>query len=463
MNTYDQVAYINAPLTQTHPSRLHVTARLHGLRPPPVDRCRVLELGASEGANLIGLAIAMPDAEFVGIDLAGTPVARGNQMIADLGLSNVRLQQMNLLDLEPSFGEFHYILVHGIYAWTPEIVRDRVLAVASANLHPDGVAFISYNTYPGAYLRQAMREMALYHVEPLKTPEERLRGAREFTASFAGARPDPDALDTAFAAIAAELADSTDSSLFHDDLTDIYHPVYFHQFVSHAAQHGLQYIDDAATFDAYPRNLSEEAFASAQGFGGGDWIRTQQHFDFLRGRTFRQSLVGRAGKAPSPHWQPDHLEGCFASTLARETRDGAFVLPDGNRLTTNQPEPIAFLRRLSATWPRASRIGNAETEMAAQFLRMGLIQIHAFEGLAAKAGQRPCASPLVRYQMARGINPVTTLWQEPLEFSEDPPVRLVSLLDGTRSRAELAAAMECAAESIDEQLAELSYYAILTA
>jgi hypothetical protein len=30
---------------------------LAGLNPPPVENCRVLELGASEGENLIGMAI----------------------------------------------------------------------------------------------------------------------------------------------------------------------------------------------------------------------------------------------------------------------------------------------------------------------------------------------------------------------------------------------------------------------
>ncbi len=462
MNSYDQIAYINAPLSQTHPSRMHVIARLHGFDPPPVETCRVLELGASEGANLIGLAVALPRAEFVGIDLAQTPVTRGNQVIADLGLKNVRLEQRNVLDIDTSFGEFDYIIAHGLYAWTPDVVRDKLLEIASVNLNAGGVAFISYNTYPGAYPRQAMREMALYHVAHLESPADRLWAAREFVASFVE-RPDPDPLDSVFTHVAGELAASTDSSLYHDDLTDLYKPCFLHEFVSHAERYGLQYIDDAGSFDAYPANLSDKALENAKRMGGGDWIRELQHIDFLRSRTFRQSLIGRAGELSSPEWQTDRLEGCFATTLAREARDGAFVLPDGNRLATSHPEAVAFLRRVSATWPRGVRIEERDTNMAAQMFRIGLIQVQAFAGAALKAGERPCSSPLVRWQIANEMNSLTTLWQEPLDFSDDPPPRFISLLDGTRNRGELAAAMNCSAQAIEEQLAELAYYAILTA
>src|SRR5580658_9435063 len=98
MSAYNQVPYINSPYAQTHPSRLFVMAKLAGLSPPAVETCRVLEIGASEGENLIGMAMVLPAAEFVGIELAEVPVERGQKTIADLGISNVRLLQMNLLD-----------------------------------------------------------------------------------------------------------------------------------------------------------------------------------------------------------------------------------------------------------------------------------------------------------------------------------------------------------------------------
>src|ERR1019366_5453042 len=145
VSVYNQVPYINSPYPQTHPGRLFVMGKLAGLHPAAVETCRVLEIGASEGENLVGMAVVLPRAEFVGIELAEVPVARGQKTIADLKLQNMRLLQMNLLDIGRDFGEFDYIIAHGLYSWTPMIVRDKILEVVKTNLSAQGVAFVSYN------------------------------------------------------------------------------------------------------------------------------------------------------------------------------------------------------------------------------------------------------------------------------------------------------------------------------
>ena len=70
VNTYDELRYNNLPNADTHPSRLAVLAKLAGLEPTPVEACHVLELGTSEAVNIIGMAVEMPGAKFVGVDLA---------------------------------------------------------------------------------------------------------------------------------------------------------------------------------------------------------------------------------------------------------------------------------------------------------------------------------------------------------------------------------------------------------
>src|SRR5262245_13581209 len=64
----DSVPYESHPYVQTHPSRLFVVGTLFGTRPTPVQRCRVLELGCAAGGNLIPMADALPESEFIGID-----------------------------------------------------------------------------------------------------------------------------------------------------------------------------------------------------------------------------------------------------------------------------------------------------------------------------------------------------------------------------------------------------------
>src|SRR5260370_19608226 len=108
MTVYEQVRYGNRPYAQTHPSRLFVIGRLAGLDPPPVETCRVLELGASEGTNLIAMAVVLPQASFTGIDLAGEPVAQGPHAIAAIGLKYVTLLHMDLMEAV-GLRQFDYI------------------------------------------------------------------------------------------------------------------------------------------------------------------------------------------------------------------------------------------------------------------------------------------------------------------------------------------------------------------
>ncbi|MGC1294562.1 MAG: class I SAM-dependent methyltransferase, partial [Alloacidobacterium sp.] len=153
-NVYDAVEYPGFAYAHTHPDQLAVMALLYGLDPPPVETCRVLEVACNEGANLIPMAYTIPGAKFVGFDIAPECVARGQEHINALGLKNIRLFAADMLNVGPELGQFDYIIAHGLYAWVPEPVRDRALALCGELLKPNGVAFVSYNALPGSHLRQ---------------------------------------------------------------------------------------------------------------------------------------------------------------------------------------------------------------------------------------------------------------------------------------------------------------------
>ena len=99
------------------------SATLFGMKPTPLDSCRVLELGCGDGANLIPVAFQWPESEFVGLDLSEQAVRRGNELIARLGLKNIVLHACNIMDVSAQFGSFDYIIAHGVYSWVPDPVR----------------------------------------------------------------------------------------------------------------------------------------------------------------------------------------------------------------------------------------------------------------------------------------------------------------------------------------------------
>jgi cyclopropane fatty-acyl-phospholipid synthase-like methyltransferase len=458
MSAYDQVSYINSPYAQTHPSRLFVMARLAGLDPPAVETCRVLEIGASEGENLTGMAVVLPSAEFLGIELAEVPVARGQKTIADLALGNVRLRQMNLLDVDEGLGKFDYIIVHGMYSWTPPVVRDKILAVARAHLTAQGVAFVSYNTLPAGHVRKMMREMMLYHIGGETDPGARLEKARELLRLLQMGRPEASALETAVAAQATELLGRTDSALYHDDLSEVYEPVYFHEFAAHAARHNLQYMGEASLPDSMPRNLKAEAIERIREIAGDDRLAGQQYFDFARTKKFRQTLLCHAENTLSE----GNAEGCYASAGALEREDGAFVSSADTRMSTKHPAPVAYMRRLIGLWPCSERVSPDDAALALELYRVGMIELHGFAGVARKAGERPSVSRFARYQAARGDSRVTTLGHRTLQLSDEESKKSVILMDGSRDRAELAREMGCSRERLDTGLEALSRHELFT-
>jgi cyclopropane fatty-acyl-phospholipid synthase-like methyltransferase len=146
---YNQVLYTGYAQSDTHPGRLATLARLFGMSPAPPEGCRVLDIGCGDGINLISIAQSLPNSSCVGIDLSERTIALGCAIVTEVGLTNVTLMKMDIMDITPEFGAFDYIIAHGLYSWIPDGVRDRLLAVCRQNLAPQGVAYISYNTYPG--------------------------------------------------------------------------------------------------------------------------------------------------------------------------------------------------------------------------------------------------------------------------------------------------------------------------
>lgn len=158
-NSYDDLMYESKAFSQTAINALEACARMMGLKPTAAAKAKVLELGCSMGRNIITQALYYPDAEFVGIDLSGRQVAQGNAIIEKMGLENVRLEEKDILTVDESFGKFDYIIVHGIWSRVPDAVKDKIFSICRNNLTEYGIAYISYNVYPGWKRQEQLRDI----------------------------------------------------------------------------------------------------------------------------------------------------------------------------------------------------------------------------------------------------------------------------------------------------------------
>lgn len=472
---YDHVLYPNYPYRQSHPDRLSTLAFLMGMEPAPVARCRVLELGCGNGANLLPMACDWPESSFVGIDLAQQPIAQGQTVIETLGLRNIELLPLDVLAFPETMGQFDYIIAHGLYSWVPDGVREQIMALCARHLAPQGVAFISYNTYPGCHVRNIVRDMLRYHVHHAPDAATKISQSRALLKFMAEAQPEGDEYGQMLRKEVERVLTHAPEHLFHDDLSEHNHPVYFHEFERHAQAHGLRFLSEAEYFMMQADQFPDATIQQLAALGDNVSAR-QQYLDFLRCRRFRQSLLCRADVAADHQIRPPRLTEVFVTFCGKSNNNAAdlattepmtFIGDHQSHVTTNHPLAKAALTLLASFWPQA--LGYADilagsctlldreeqAEDREQLLDIlhgcygrGLINLHLQRPrMAAKPSLLPTTSPLARYQASMS-GPLTSQLHLTV-FIADPLVRrAIELLDGSRSLAALAAQLQQEAQEL---------------
>jgi SAM-dependent methyltransferase len=472
-STYDLVAYPSYTHAQTHPGRLGVIGHLFGLAPARADACRVLELGCGNGSNLVPMAEGFAGSEFVGIDLAALPIAGGQRMIADLGLTNVRLVQGNLTEVNADWGKFDYIIAHGLYSWVPPGLQTEILRLCRDRLNPRGLAFISYNALPGSHLRMMLREMMLFHTRGFADPSERIRQARALAKFLAESQNTRDEYQLWMKAELERILEHDAGHIFHDELSDENHPCSFTQFIQLAGQSGLQYVGEADFFEMFAHGFTE---ATQQRLAqlGNDRLRREQYLDFLKCRRFRQTLLCHQEVTISSEPQADAVLDFLVASPARCTSDArqapvgatrVYQTPKGATCSTDfllgqaalgileqrwpLPLPFSELFELAARPSSTAGINPAPASGTAQTLAAFLLQLFGaglvdfrtcLQPIARVAGEYPVVSPVARWQARHG-DVVTSRFHMAVKVEDEVGRFLLTYLDGSLNRAALVEKM----------------------
>jgi SAM-dependent methyltransferase len=375
-------------------------ATLFGMHPAHPAACRLLELGCGDGGNLVPMAYALPGSAFTGIDLSATALARAGRLRDALGLENLTLRRADLEAL-PELGTFDYVVAHGVYSWIEPAARDALLAACRAHLAPGGVAYVSYDVFPGGHMREITRQMLRWHLRDIEDPAERIEQARALLTAVSEAGQSQ-----------AEWAlGQSDPALYHDELAEHHEAVLFSDFVAHAARHGLQFLAEADLWEMQagivPPGLAD------------DLIAREQYLDFFKGRMFRQTLL------------------CHAEVERRE------------------PTPDV-VRGMLADAP-----ADLDAEQLLRAYVTNQVELHVWApDLPAEPSERPVASALARLQAAEGTR-ITTLRHRTVEVPDELGRRLITLLDGTRDRAELMRELGRPGDELERSLQGLVQIAVL--
>ena len=301
---YSELGYKSMPFPYTTPATLEAYAALVGVSAPNPKTVRVLELGATYGGNIISQALFNPDATFVGIELSQEQVEKGNEVIANAGLINVSLIQSDIASIGSEIGTFDYIIAHGVYSWVDDGVKDALLRLIDEHLAEDGIAYISYNTYPGWHTMDEVRQLMMFSNRDktqFNHKEKVLHG--KTIGSIVGSQilkyDNLKERNSKFLGALRSVMQKDEYYVGHDHLEPNNDPVYFYQFNDHLGAHNLAYLCDADLTLSMVRSFDADIADTLDKLALNDHVAQEQYLDFMLDTTFRKSIICKAKHAES--------------------------------------------------------------------------------------------------------------------------------------------------------------------
>jgi methyltransferase-like protein len=386
-----------------------------------------------------------------------------------------------------ALGQFDYVIAHGVYSWVPENVQDAILSAFHRLLAPEGVAYLSYNVYPGWKAKEVMRDAMMLASGASTTPDEKVREARDMVEFLEEVAPADGVLARVLAEFRTRDEGFDDSYLLHDELETVNAPCYFYEMVGRAGAHGLAYLAEARPETMFPSNHGPRVAEHLLEKCGGVQVLVEQYLDFVANRMFRESLFVHAGRAPQighdlslsrfnrlhfAAWTPP-VDGPTVMDHSRQE----YEVADGATLFTNDPGLKAALEALNARWPLPLSRHELVEAVHARLVSAGftpgadlashvddlmgvlIVQGQARYRLDPVLPRQVPAEPLRVDYSTRRIAELTlgqpeaslfNIWHEAI-FPSPLDRHLLPLLDGTRDRTALVDALMTAADELPLQ------------
>lgn len=472
---YDDLPYGSYAYPHSAPEQLAAVAALFGVPAPDVAKARVLELGGASGGNLIPFALRHPQANAVGVDISRVQVEEGRKYLARLGAGNVSLIEADFLELDPqSIGKFDYIIAHGVYSWVSPEAQEAVMRIIKDCLLPDGVAFVSYNTYPGWKAKEVLRDAMLMHGGTQRSAQEQVAYGRAMIGFLQKVSLKGGLTAAALNENSRQIMESPVSYVAHDYLEPYNLPCYFHEFLERAGRHGLAYMAEAQPSMMMPSNYGQDLAQQLYGALGEDQVRVEQYLDFAISRSFRQTLLLHAERATALSGRLDkaalvsmHFAARLSSVDGEMTFDGRpqdfAEAKSARRISASLSAIKRAIEFLANRWPgTATRdelidyarenqgdndavspevMSKAIDELLEILVIRGMVRIRLAAVAAGTDADGLGIDPLVRQQVAAlapGQNHVANVWHDSVDIG-DVERLLYPAMDGSRERNDLLA------------------------
>ncbi len=302
--SYDELPYVSGAFAETSPACLEALASFLSLTPPPSKTAKVLEIGCSYGGNLFPFAIANPQAKVLGIDLSEVQINKAKELAAQMHVDNIEFKAKDICDFTDAdvrdYGKFDYIICHGVYSWVPDMVKDAILKTIKRFLSPNGVAYVSYNVYPGWKIKDTIRDFLVFGTKDVKGEAAKVAKARELLkvlgeyAKFCQKDGNVSQIFLNYESLKFHIdyiLSASNSYIAHEYLEVFNDPIYFKDFAADLDKNGLAYLAEVGLEDVFQSNLGIDEFDAYIDANFSSRIEKEQMLDFLTNRVFRRSMI----------------------------------------------------------------------------------------------------------------------------------------------------------------------------
>ncbi len=446
-----------------HIDRLASIARLHSVNCAPPNSCRVLDIGCGCGEALLFSAELYPESTFVGIDSSNEAISSAIEMRQSLGLKNVEFVCGDLSCFSAEEFSYDYVVCHGVFSWVPPKVSRKILEIVAQVLSETGVFYVSYNTLPGWYLKETIRDSLSSCLSGF-SQEEYSKQCLEFlsllgeAAGYAFERP----FSLMLSREVNRIEEESESYFKYELLSQETSAIYLKDFLNLVGSFGLSYISESRfSRTAIGKFILAETgsiLKKLDSFGINSFIDIEQFSDFAFFNSFRESILVRCGAGPTEDIKKDQLDTFFffsnfkpvSGIVETENSVQDFKNDNGTVVSVNDINERKVLGFLSSNWPYRKSFGEISESVGVSADILKEIITHLLyrewidlscdlENLKSSPHTfvRPRSSNFSRIQALKGFL-VTNLNFDTVML-EGFELELLPLLDGSKDKETLCA------------------------
>lgn len=388
-SNYDRIHFSSKPSPERCPERLAAIATTYGLSPQDIETANVLELGCSTGENLIPLACAYPNSNFLGLDISKKQIAKASELVNLFELKNISFQVKDIASFEEGSEKYDYIICHGVFSWVDSETQESIFKLLRGRLSENGIGVISYNCHPGWQMRNRLKEIVSYADQANDSIEERCVRARKSLEVFLALleeeyHPNSLLLKKEIHHVLAQ----SDSYLVHEVLNSSASSSMVSEFLSSAEEKDLQYLGDGRPsrmrFHKFHEEQLDHKHATAFSELATDEKKREQYIDFLFPVAFRSTLLCHKEQEISRSGVLGRIKEFYiASSLRLVDADSPIQnvetheFFDSRGITREFQDPIlkAALVALSDRWPKWIKFSEMRSEVEAILASFGARQV----------------------------------------------------------------------------------------